>query len=116
MPFVNAKYKQQLLTTWILTNIFLTNFADYSHRSRHSKLEIFREIQPSLDKYDEPFIYENAKNAIKSLFGFNKSSSLWEDSFFAIADAGGASFEKLGRCGIVDCQQTRKSTKAITKL
>lgn len=29
-------------------------------------------FKPLLDKYDEPFINENAINAIKSLFGFNK--------------------------------------------
>ena len=81
-----------------------------------ANLRSSEKFKPSLDKYDEPFINENAKNDIKSLFGFNKSRFLWADSFFAIADAGGASFEKLGRCGIVDCQQTRKSTKAITKL
>lgn len=37
-----------------------------------ANLRSSEKFKPLLDKYDEPFINENAINAIKSLFGFNK--------------------------------------------
>jgi len=37
-----------------------------------ANLRSSEKFKPLLDKYDEPFINENAINAIKNLFGFNK--------------------------------------------
>eukprot|EP00252_Welwitschia_mirabilis_P017065 TRINITY_DN37933_c0_g1_i1.p1 TRINITY_DN37933_c0_g1~~TRINITY_DN37933_c0_g1_i1.p1 ORF type:complete len:343 (+),score=73.08 TRINITY_DN37933_c0_g1_i1:146-1174(+) len=37
-----------------------------------ANLRASEKFKPLLDKYDEPFINENAINALKSLFGFNK--------------------------------------------